>query len=311
MLPGLPEDIWAGIFRRLPFQDRLWTIPLVCTSWEAIVRGLAWGDCHLENSLQSPLDYVKVVRWFGKHGGKIKCLTTGQLVLNDQDLADERGWMFFRNGLVAILAHARCLEDLSINAVSTLLVPEESLNIFRHLTMLRTLRLDMQSNGKWKENTLQALGYLVHLNILDVCVRFVQHAITPAFPSAASGFGGVHSPSPGSLLKAQVMIFDFDVHHGNDTHDIFYDDPSVLFVSTHQSGSYPGAGCSSEAGSGDSEGASINLPLPADSGDAVMQDAFERVIGPAAAWFQPDMILVSAGYDAHWRNPLAGLQLRT
>lgn len=60
----------------------------------------------------------------------------------------------------------------------------------------------------------------------------------------------------------QVMIFDFDVHHGNGTHDIFYDDPSVLFVSTHQSGSYPGTGRLSEVGSGEGEGASINLPLP-------------------------------------------------
>lgn len=109
----------------------------------------------------------------------------------------------------------------------------------------------------------------------------------------------------------KVMIFDFDVHHGNGTHDIFYDDPSVLFVSTHQSGSYPGTGRLSEVGSGEGEGASINLPLPGDSGDAVMQDTFERVIGPAAARFQPDIILVSAGYDAHWRDPLAGLQLRT
>ena len=58
------------------------------------------------------------------------------------------------------------------------------------------------------------------------------------------------------------MIFDFDVHHGNGTHDIFYDDPSVLFVSTHQSGSYPGTGRLSETGRGPGEGASINLPLP-------------------------------------------------
>ncbi|KAK9836376.1 hypothetical protein WJX84_006276 [Apatococcus fuscideae] len=109
----------------------------------------------------------------------------------------------------------------------------------------------------------------------------------------------------------KVMIFDFDVHHGNGTHDIFYEDPSVLFISTHQSGSYPGTGGLHEAGKGAGEGASINLPLPGDSGDAVMQDAFERIIGPAAARFQPDIILVSAGYDAHWRDPLAGLQLRT
>ncbi|CAL8465932.1 g5468 [Coccomyxa elongata] len=109
----------------------------------------------------------------------------------------------------------------------------------------------------------------------------------------------------------KVLIFDFDVHHGNGTNDVFYEDPSVLFISTHQAGIYPGTGGLGEIGKGDGEGASINLPLPGDSGDAVMMEVFDEIVGPAAERFQPDIILVSAGYDAHWRDPLACLQMRS
>lgn len=128
------------------------------------------------------------------------------------------------------------------------------------------------------------------------------------------------------------MIFDFDVHHGNGTNDMFFEDPSVLFVSTHQANIYPGTGSLKEVGKGDGEGASINLPLPGqlsssislvccliysalwavwtcswlsavlkvlpadttgDSGDAAMMEVFDEIVGPAAERFQPDIILVS------------------
>lgn len=109
----------------------------------------------------------------------------------------------------------------------------------------------------------------------------------------------------------KVMVFDFDVHHGNGTHDTFLEDQSVLFVSTHQAGAFPFTGALHEVGTADGAGFSINIPLPGDSGDAAMAAAFEEVVAPAACRFAPDIILVSAGYDAHWRDPLAGLQLRT
>ena len=110
---------------------------------------------------------------------------------------------------------------------------------------------------------------------------------------------------------ARVMIFDFDVHHGNGTNDIFRDDPSVLFVSTHEDGSFPGTGKMSDAGEGEGVGATINVPLPPGSGDAAALAAFDEIVAPAAARFAPDIVLVSAGYDAHWRDPLAGLSFRT
>jgi acetoin utilization deacetylase AcuC-like enzyme len=110
---------------------------------------------------------------------------------------------------------------------------------------------------------------------------------------------------------AKVMIVDFDVHHGNGTQAAFYGDPSVLFVSTHQHGIYPLSGEEAEAGEGAGRGATVNIPLPAGAGDAAFARILEAVIAPAAARFQPDFVLVSAGYDAHWRDPLASLQLST
>lgn len=109
----------------------------------------------------------------------------------------------------------------------------------------------------------------------------------------------------------KILIFDYDVHHGNGTNDIFHDDPDVLFASTHEDGSYPGTGKISDMGEGDGLGATINIPLPPGSGDKAVLSALEEIVAPAAARFQPDFIIVSAGYDAHWRDPLAGLTFRT
>ncbi|KAL9462471.1 hypothetical protein AB3S75_000472 [Citrus x aurantiifolia] len=109
----------------------------------------------------------------------------------------------------------------------------------------------------------------------------------------------------------RVFIIDFDVHHGNGTNDAFYDDPDIFFLSTHQDGSYPGTGKIDEVGRGDGEGSTLNLPLPGGSGDTAMRTVFHEVIVPCAQRFKPDLILVSAGYDAHVLDPLASLQFTT
>ena len=109
----------------------------------------------------------------------------------------------------------------------------------------------------------------------------------------------------------RVLIYDYDVHHGNGTNDIFHSDPNVLFISTHEDGSYPGTGKITDVGSGEGIGATVNVPLPPGSGDKAALRAFEEIVTPAAARFKPDFIIVSAGYDAHWRDPLAGLNFRT
>nr|XP_017178843.1 histone deacetylase 14 isoform X3 [Malus domestica] len=109
----------------------------------------------------------------------------------------------------------------------------------------------------------------------------------------------------------RVFIIDFDVHHGNGTNDAFYEDPDIFFLSTHQDGSYPGTGKFDEVGHGDGEGTTLNLPLPGGSGDAAMRAIFDEIIVPCAQRFKPDIILVSAGYDAHVLDPLASLQFTT
>lgn len=109
----------------------------------------------------------------------------------------------------------------------------------------------------------------------------------------------------------RIVLFDWDVHHGNGSNDYFYDDSDVLFISTHQSNAYPNTGKISEVGRGDGEGYSINLPLPGDCGHEGLLAVFTEVVEPAIRRHKPDMIFVSAGFDAHWRDPLAGLQART
>ena len=98
----------------------------------------------------------------------------------------------------------------------------------------------------------------------------------------------------------RVAIVDWDVHHGNGTEEIFRNDPSVFFCSLHQWPFYPGTG-----GPDDQGDTTLNVPLPAGSGDDRYLDAFERVVEPAVAAFDPELVLVSAGFDAHERDPLA------
>ncbi|GCE16920.1 histone deacetylase family protein [Dictyobacter kobayashii] len=100
----------------------------------------------------------------------------------------------------------------------------------------------------------------------------------------------------------RVMIIDYDVHHGNGTQETFYEDPRVLYFSVHQAPFFPGTGESDERGEGAGEGTTINIPLPAGSGYEIYEPIFRQVLAPAADRFNPQLILVSAGYDAHWKE---------
>ena len=104
----------------------------------------------------------------------------------------------------------------------------------------------------------------------------------------------------------RVAIVDWDVHHGNGTQDIFWDDPNVLFCSTHQMPLYPGSGAKSEEGR---FGTIVNAPLSANDGSEHFRDAFKSRVLKAVDNFAPDLILVSAGFDAHYRDPLAQINL--
>ncbi len=107
----------------------------------------------------------------------------------------------------------------------------------------------------------------------------------------------------------RVLIVDFDVHHGNGTQDEFEADPAVMYISTHQYPYYPGTGHWRETGLGEGAGGIVNVPLAGDVGDEGFAQIFREVVGPAAWRFQPQLILGSAGYDAHWDDPLAHMQL--
>ena len=114
-----------------------------------------------------------------------------------------------------------------------------------------------------------------------------------------------------SLGAGRVLVLDWDVHHGNGTNDIFHRSDEVLFASIHQSPLYPGTGPLSDVGSGPGEGFTLNLPVPPGSDESTWLALVEHVVAPAARAFGLDLVLVSAGYDAHHADPLASCRLET
>ena len=147
----------------------------------------------------------------------------------------------------------------------------------------------------------------------DVCVGASLHRPPGhhAEPARAMGFClfGNAAVAAQHALDAhgaqRVMIFDWDVHHGNGTNAIFHARDDVLFCSIHQSPLYPGTGPASDVGSGPGEGYTVNMPVPAGSGDDVFLSHVAHVVAPLARAFAPDLLLISAGYDAHADDPLA------
>ena len=139
-------------------------------------------------------------------------------------------------------------------------------------------------------------------------VRPPGHHATPA---TAMGFClinnvAVAAQAARSALGLQrVAIIDWDTHHGNGTQDIFYDDPNVLYISSHTYPFYPGTGHWREQGAGEGEGATLNIPLPAYTGDAAFMRVYDELVARAVRRFKPQLIIVSAGYDCHWADPLA------
>jgi acetoin utilization deacetylase AcuC-like enzyme len=107
----------------------------------------------------------------------------------------------------------------------------------------------------------------------------------------------------------RVLVVDWDVHHGNGTQDAFYADSHVLFMSSHQYPFYPGTGSAREVGRGEGEGFTLNVPLPGGCGDAEYLQAYLEVVEPVARQFRPEFVLISAGFDAHARDPLAEMEV--
>ena len=121
-------------------------------------------------------------------------------------------------------------------------------------------------------------------------------------------FNNVAVAAPHAILDLgleRVMILDWDVHHGNGTNDIFYASEQVLFVSIHEWPLYPGTGSGRDVGTGAGEGYTVNLPVASGSGDPLYRSLVADVVAPLAEAFEPQLLLVSAGFDAHFEDPLA------
>jgi acetoin utilization deacetylase AcuC-like enzyme len=161
-------------------------------------------------------------------------------------------------------------------------------------------------------------------------VLAAEHAVTerePAFalvrppghhaePHRAMGFclfNNVAVAAAAMLARGleRVAIVDIDVHHGNGTQAMFYDDPRVLYVSTHQFPFYPGTGAADEIGASEGRGFTVNVPMEAGSTDEDFALVYRDVVGPVLEEFRPELTLVSAGYDAHERDPLASMRMTT
>jgi acetoin utilization deacetylase AcuC-like enzyme len=114
-----------------------------------------------------------------------------------------------------------------------------------------------------------------------------------------------------ALGMKRVVVMDYDVHHGNGTQWIFYEDPRVLYISTHQYPFYPGTGAAEDVGRGKGLGYTVNVPLEAGATDDDYREVFKAVVTPVIDQFKPELVMISAGFDAHERDPLARMRLST
>ncbi len=136
-----------------------------------------------------------------------------------------------------------------------------------------------------------------------------------AKPDKAMGFCFFNNVAVGAMYALKrfqirrILIIDFDVHHGNGTQKAFYTSPEVLYLSTHQHPHYPGTGGIHETGKDEGEGFTLNVPMPAGMGDSEYLRVFREVLVPAGLEYRPELVLVSAGFDAHRDDPLGGMEL--
>lgn len=233
--------------------------------------------------------------------------------------------------LSAVLSHLQStdlwsqlqqLEPLPADrTVLALIHPPSYVNVIERACRERSVTLDpdtIASPGSW-EAALRAVGAVTQAvdEVITGRLPAVFCAVRPpghhALANRAMGFCLFNNVAIGARYAQQqhglsrVLIVDWDVHHGNGTQAIFYNDPTVLYFSTHQYPFYPGTGSRREIGEGRGAGFTINVPLPAGSGNPELIEAFQQELLPKALEFSPQLVLISAGFDAHRDDPLAGL----
>ena len=185
----------------------------------------------------------------------------------------------------------------------------------------RRVRLDADTYASPESETIARLA-------AGATIAAVDHALDRAAPALAfvrpPGHHAERARAMGFCLynnaavaaaharlrgAARVAVVDYDVHHGNGTQWIFYDDPNVLYVSTHQYPFYPGTGAADDIGRGEGAGTTLNIPLAAGATDADQDLVFRDAVLPVLGAFGPDLLILSAGFDAHADDPLGGMQL--
>jgi acetoin utilization deacetylase AcuC-like enzyme len=174
------------------------------------------------------------------------------------------------------------------------------------------------SSGSWNAAVLAAGAGLTAVRALqegrgDAAFCAVRPPGHHATSNESMGFCFVNNVAvvAASLAAAgeRVLVFDYDAHHGNGTHDIFYADPRVLFISIHQWPLYPGSGRHDQVGEGEARGLTMNIPVPPGTTGDVYLHAFDELVAPLADGFQPTWVIVSAGFDAHRDDPITELGL--